>query len=483
MGGMGSRVAAMAVVVCLWGAAGAKADPPVWDPVASAGGVAATAQGLAADPAKLGESATQMDCTTGQHAPLSPPPGDPFYRPPSPIPAGKPGKVIRLRQICLGNANVSFPYRAWEVMYLTTGALGANGQPSSFHAKPAVATGLLIEPINRGTAVKRPLLAWAPAEDSNSTLIAPSYQIAQWLPGPDASLMQWAMGHGWAVMLPDYEGPDSAFAAGPLEGHAFLDGIRAAEQLSSLAGLDGTDTQVGMWGGSGGAIAVGWAAELQPRYARELKVAAVTMSDVPGDMRSTFDTINDGYVGPGVAFAAALGVATAYPDLVPESLFNDAGTALAAQFRATGTNQYPSAIPPQHIDMYTKCGCNPIDDPKRFPNVAKAIRTVNLGQHVPTAPLFISQSWNDELMPFADTARLVKSYCDRGATLDFRVTMGDEHISEGFRSSVESMAYLAARFSGVAPVDTCSLPDNGGVAPPVHAVSTPPPLPVAGASR
>lgn len=461
----------------------AEAQAPVWDPAGSARGLAATAEQAASDPGAVTEVTPQDDCTerSGPMA-LPAPPEDPFYTPPDRIPAGAPGTVIRVRPTCVGLQGRKVPYRAWTVMYLTTGALNARGRPSSFGAVPAVATGLIIAPLNRSPRAKRPLVAWAPAQDSNSTRLAPSYQVAMgW--APDVALLQEMLAQGWAVVLPDYEGPESAFAAGPLEGHAFLDGVRAAENLSSLAGLAGTETPVGMWGGSGGAIAVGWAAELQPRYAPELQVATIALADVPGDMGNTFNTINDGYVGPGVAFAAFLGVATAYPDLVRESLLNDAGTALAAQFRATGTNQYPSAVPPQRIEMYTKCGCNPVEEPRRFRGVAKAIRTINLGRRAPRAPLFITHSWNDELMPYADTARLVEKYCDAGATVDFRVLMGDEHITHGFVTWPETLAYLAARFDGVTPVDTCSLPGNGGITPPVDPVPIPPPLPAARGAR
>ena len=485
MGRFAGYVAATAAVVCLTGAgASAAEDAPIWDPAGSAQGVAETAQETVAHPGALAETTTETGCVTDAPGPMTrlAPPDDPFYTPPKRIPDDAPGTVIRIRPTCVGLQGYPVPYRAWTIMYLTTGALDSHGEPSDFDAVPAVATGLIIAPINRSPRTRRPLVAWAPAQDSNSTLLAPSYQVAMGA-GPDTALLQEVLAQGWAVVLPDYEGPDSAFAAGPLEGHAFLDGIRAAENLSSLVGLAGTETPVGMWGGSGGAIAVGWAAELQPRYAPELDIAAIDLVDVPGDMASTFNTINDGYVGPGVAFAAFLGVATAYPELLPESMFNDAGRALAAQFRATGTNQYPSAIPPQSIEMYLKCGCNPVKDPKRFPGVAKAIRTINLGQNIPTAPLYITHSWNDELMPFADTARLVKKYCDSGATVNFRVLMGDEHITHGFVTWPEALSYLAARFAGVAPVNTCSLPDNGAVAPPVDPVPIPPPLPMADTRR
>lgn len=473
-----------AAVVCLAGAGSAAADPPVWDPVASAQGLAAAAQHAAADPGAFTDVMADTDCTTNASGPVSPtpPPDDPFYTPPASIPAGAPGTVIRIRPTCIGEARIPVPYRAWNVMYLTTAAEDANGEPSELDAVPSVATGLIIAPLNQGPAVKRPLVVWATAQDSNSTLGAPSYQLT-FGQSVDNQAIASMLTQGWAVVAPDYEGPDSAFSAGPLEGHAVLDGIRAAENLSSLTGVDGRATPVGMWGGSGGAIATGWATELQPSYAPELNLAGVIEVDLPADIRAVFNAINDGYLGPGVAFAAALGVNSAYPDLLPMSLFNDAGRQLAAVFRATGSNQYPSAVPPQHIEMYTACGCNPVKLPDRFPGVAKATRTVDLGQHIPTAPIMIYQSWNDELVPYAGVARLVKTYCDGGATVDFRVNMGNEHISNGWMGIPETVAYLAARFDGAAPVNTCSLPDNGGVTPPVDPVPIPPPLPVGGARR
>ena len=55
-------------------------------------------------------------------------------------------------------------------------------------------------------------------------------------------------------------------------------------------------------------------------------------------------------------------------------------------------------------------------------------------------------------MPFAGTARLVKTHCDGGATVDFRVTYGDEHISHGVVVSFpEMLGYLAARLQPIPP--------------------------------
>src|SRR5262249_37625989 len=122
---------------------------------------------------------------------------------------------------------------------------------------------------------KRPLVSYQVAEDSLATKCAPSYQLQQGVPPEnlvaqaEILLIDGLLEHGWSVVVPDYQGPDSAYGAGLQSGRMTLDGIRAAESLPQ-AEVDGSRTKVGMMGYSGGSIATGWAAELQPSYEPEL---------------------------------------------------------------------------------------------------------------------------------------------------------------------------------------------------------------------
>ena len=470
----------LALLLSLACAGSAHAGGPVVDPAGTANGVAATAGARAADPSGLTATTTQSDCTTSARGALqtTPPPDDPFYAPPSVVPEGAPGTIIRSRPVCIADLQAPMPYRAFLIMFLTTGTEDAQGEPSALHAVPSVATGLVVEPVTAGPTVKRPLVAWGVAQDSDSTLQAPSYTLRAGTKGDNAD-WQWALAQGWDIVVPDAEGPDSAYSAGPLEGHIMLDAVRAAESMSSDIGLDGRATQVGLWGYSGGAIASAWASELAPQYAPELNVVGVAEGGVPADLHGVFDAINSGILAPGLAFASAVGANAAYPNLLPMSLLNPAGQALAAHMRATGDSSYPSTYPPQNISMYTACGCNPMDDPARFPGVAELVRTIDPGQRIPGAPLFVYHDYDDELIPIAGVSRLVKTYCDGGATVDFRVNYGDEHVSNAIVGAPEALAFLSARFDGASPVNTCDLPDNGGVVPPapVPPLPLPPPPP------
>ena len=70
---------------------------------------------------------------------------------------------------------------------------------------------------------------------------------------------------GETVVVPDTEGQNADFAAGPEYGYNTLDSLRAALS-SSATGLIGAP-KIGLIGYSGGAIATEWAAELAPSYA------------------------------------------------------------------------------------------------------------------------------------------------------------------------------------------------------------------------
>ena len=132
----------------------------------------------------------------------------------------------------------------------------------------------------------RPLLAYQPAEDTLTRDCASSYEIRQGTNGELPQALLPLLNDGVAVVVPDYEGPESQWTAGVQAGHAVLDSIRAAESFPP-AGLGGEGTRVGIWGYSGGGQATAWASELQPTYAPELNVVGVAEGGVPAVLRKT----------------------------------------------------------------------------------------------------------------------------------------------------------------------------------------------------
>jgi hypothetical protein len=392
-------------------------------------------------------------------SPPAAPAADSFYTPPSPLPVGAPGTVIRSRPVCITAASVATPYQAWQVMYLSSGTEDATGNPSELNALPKVDVATIIVPLTSAATSPRPLVSYQVAEDADSATCSPSYE--SWS-GTESEGIAWPslLAQGWALVVPDHEGLDSEFAAGVQEGHAVLDGIRAAESFAP-AGLTGVRTPVGLWGYSGGGHATSWAAELAPSYAPELNLAGATHGGTAADIKTVWDHLNG--LDTSLDFAAAVGVGRAYPNLVDlPSILNPAGMALLQQ--ANNGTCDPSAS--GTISNYTKCGCNPVDDPKGFPGIAEMIGVNDLRKHTPKVPEYIYHSYNDELIPLSVAQEQVAAYCAGGDRIWFRVDYPSEHISNAYTGAPGAVGYLASRFAGEPAPNTCALPDHGGIVPP-----------------
>ena len=121
---------------------------------------------------------------------------------------------------------------------------------------------------SNGTA----LLSYQIAYDSASVDASPSYSLNS----VTDTKIEAALGRGWHVNVPDYEGPLASFTAGVMSGYATLDSVRAALSCREILRLS-PNARYAMYGYSGGALGAGWAAELQSQYAPELKFSGAAL--------------------------------------------------------------------------------------------------------------------------------------------------------------------------------------------------------------
>lgn len=415
----------------------------------------------------------------------SPPSSDPFYSPPSPLPAGSPGTVIAWRPVCLAGLEMGLPFQAWQIMYLSTGVEDSGGTPSYLDATPVADIATVILPLmNAPVSGPMPLVSYQTAEDADSELSAPSYTLRFGFGSADTAAVMALLAQGDAVVVPDYEGLRSEYGAGVQAGHAVLDGIRAAEGFgpARLGGGLGTSTPVGMWGYSGGAIATGWAAELAAGYAPAVHMAGIAEGGVPADIRSVVDNLNGSSNFAFLFYEAAVGSSVAYPNLFYDeapnpgngevggsgatgfaTVANQAGQQLASEYQE---GKSPSVEP--SISSYTWCGCNPIDNAGEFPGINVLLNVSMMGQpgHVPDAPVYVYEAYFDELVPFAGVQTLVNTYCSEGVQVTFHVNFASEHVSEAVVDAASATEYLQARLRGLPVPSTCGLPYNGGAPDP-----------------
>ncbi len=366
------------------------------------------------------------------------PQSDAFYQAPSPLPVATPGTVLRSRPVTIAFLGIAVPVQAWQLMYRSTDAQG----------QPAVDIATVVEPTGPAPAGGRPLVSYQAAEDSLSQVCSPSYGMRLGLE-KEESLMALALLQGWALVVPDYEGLQSEWTAGAQEGHAVLDGVRAAEGFQP-AGLAGAATAVGLWGYSGGGQASAWASELQPAYAPEVHLAGVAEGGVPVNVGDVADLV-DGTAFSGIYLAAAVGLSRAYPQMNINSILNPAGRAMVADIGTQCILTFAPLYAFQRIEQYTVGGVNPLN---LFP-VQAVITTDALGQARPAGPLYIYQSVNDELVGHTDVDALVHHYCSQGVTVDYDRDVLSEHIILAVTGAPGAVAYLADRFAGKPAPSTC----------------------------
>jgi hypothetical protein len=381
--------------------------------------------------ASAGPSGPGWDSSAG----LAEPNDDPFYRPPAGIESAAPGAVLTTRPVAVKGLGLPVPVDSHQFLVRSTDAKDA----------PTAVVGTLMVPKAPYPAAARPLVSYQPATDSLGDQCNPSYKLRA---GTESELllMMQALQHGWAVVVTDYEGPQNAFGAGRMAGHAVLDGIRAAEALPGT-GLAGADTPVGLWGYSGGGLATSWAAELHPGYAPELNIAGVASGGTPADFEAAVRQI-DGGIASGLVMLASTGLTRAYPEML--ALLNDAGREMIRRIGDMCVGEAVSAFPFRHLNEFTTSP-EPLAEP-----VAKAVLETNhLGRLTPKAPVFLYHSVWDELIPFSSAQALQADWCRSGGHVALYADALSEHSSLAVSGAPLAVSFLGARFAGIDVPATC----------------------------
>lgn len=205
-----------------------------------------------------------------------PPSEDSWYTAPDGYEDASPGAVLRNRTapgnlVSMAGSNCS---AAYNLLYRTTASQG--------NATFAVTTVFVPK-----TGATNALLSYQIPYDSAYINASPSYAMYQ---GVDSDI-KIALGKGYYVTVPDYEGPLASFTAGHMSGYATLDAVRATLNAAELYDLP-DDSLYATWGYSGGALATEWAAELQLDYASDLDFAGSAMGGLTPNVTSVLQAIN-----------------------------------------------------------------------------------------------------------------------------------------------------------------------------------------------
>ncbi|TVY22782.1 Lipase A [Lachnellula hyalina] len=377
----------------------------------------------------------------------TPPDLDPFYSTPPGLNVSSPGDILRYRPvpypIAAFNTTVLNLAAAFHIQYRTTDSLG----------NPEAAMTTLLIPLNADPAK---LLSYQIAEDSAFQSCAPSFALQKMSASNvtssiELAFIEAALNKGWYVVTPDFEGPKSAYVAGPQAGHAVLDSLRAVMQSTAFSNIT-EEPRTALWGYSGGAFASNWALELQASYAPELNLVGAATGGTINNIAGAFSAINNGILA-GLIPTSFMGLAAAYPDF-SEALEEELVPETAATFKTVLTecsSGDSSAFTEQDMLLYFKTGA-------AFLNtsiVQSTLDKVNIGKHVPITPLYIYKSINDEISPISDTDVFVDFYCEGGADVEYRRDELSGHITLAITGAGEALAWLEERMAGVAVQSGC----------------------------
>ncbi|WP_305781341.1 lipase family protein [Nocardia nova] len=400
-----------------------------------------------ADQAAAGETGVTADLARLQQAVMPSPVGDPLLDDwPADLAGLRPGDVIATRDVTATAAPLLVvPVRqALQVKYRTTDA----------HDAPSYATATLAIPAAPWTGPgSRPVLVNNLPIDALGRTCTPGYTLAHGFSGDTGTTdfvpptTQLALLRGYAVLIPDHEGPRMAYAEPFVAGHAVLDAIRAMRgELPAEFGA----SRYAMHGYSGGAIATRGAVALIDSYAPELAplIVGAALGGVPADYQILSQSMNANFAS-GVFLAATFGVGRERPEILAR-MNNLARWAALSPLKDTcaGVFAVPGVLSlPIDIAADTP-------DPLHSALAGDIYRVTRMQGMKSAVPLYVYNGEQEFWIPAAGAREFYRDQCSLGVAAVYRSVPGEHIIAAGL-GYPEAMGWVDQRLQGVSAPSEC----------------------------
>jgi hypothetical protein len=373
---------------------------------------------------------------------------DPFYQPPEGFESTAPGTILKQRSVVAAIFSIiPDPVEAHQLLYRTTAINGS-----------AIATVTTVfKPL--GAPKTDRFISFHTAYDSSAPICNPSYNYllgslpVSVIATVERLLIEAYLILGYIVASPDYEGPDAAFAVGRLEGMGVLDGMRAVKNYGNTLCFTTDDPMIVGTGYSGGAIATGWAASLQPSYASELNIKGWAHGGTPANLTGVLKTI-DRTIFAGFSPAAVVGLSAPSAYLAQltsllDSIVTDDGRE-ALEFAAENCAVF---------DLFAFAGKSLLST--KFQSLGEGLlynpivvdvlekNTIGLeASETPKAPVFTYHATQDEIIPYANASTMVDSWCKNGADVKFTTFEAGGHATTEILAFPEAVKFVEDAFAG-----------------------------------
>lgn len=385
-----------------------------------------------------------------------------FYAEPPSVPE-VPGTVVATQPISFVGQVGQLPGTAERVKYSSTLGDGT----------PVAVTGTYLEPTVPYSGGPTPTVVIGPGTQGQGDQCAPSRQFptgGQSDPATGSSSINYEgafavafLTQGIRVLVTDYIGLGTpgihTYVNRVEEGHAMIDGARAALALS------GSDGPIGFWGHSQGGGAAASAAELVGDYAPELNVAGTYASAPPADLDAVLRHIDGTGLTAAIGFSIN-GFAERYPELkaVVDAASNDRGKEVLARVSTQCLIEARREFGGSSTAEWTKAGKPLADVIGDDPVVRRVFDDQRIGNLTPSAPVLVNAARNDDFIPYAQSAQLVADWCSRGANASLYVNelpavpggFGINHLAPAATDFGVGLAWIRDRFAGIPAVTDCS---------------------------
>jgi pimeloyl-ACP methyl ester carboxylesterase len=392
-----------------------------------------------------------------------------FYNPPAELPDAD-GTLIRSEPLRLAlwlpSLHGPLPGRATRLMYKST---DANGEP-------VAVTGAYIEPTARWTGSgPRPLVVVAPGTMGQGDQCAASLGLEHpvTLNGQTVSVgyedlsVYRLLARGTAVVVTDYVGLGATdrlhtYVNRVDEAHAVLDAARAARSVQGASVT--ADSPVGLFGYSQGGGATAAAAELQPQYAPDVRLAGTYAGAPPADLTKVTEGI-DGTELTGALGWSLNGFLQSDPELRPiaEAHLNAAGKDALADLSTMCVGDAILRYGYARSSTWTTDGQTLSEIIDSAPQLQEFLDTQRIGRLRPAGPVRVATGTQDNLVPHGQARQLAVDWCAQGADVVYEpVVLPDvvspllNHFGPLLTDQGAAVDWLSDRLAGKPAASTCA---------------------------
>jgi pimeloyl-ACP methyl ester carboxylesterase len=346
-----------------------------------------------------------------------------FYDTPHPLPAGKPGELIRSEPI----NQYSLPYElsAWRIVY----------HSRTLGGEDVAVSGVVLIPDGKPPAGGWPVIAWAHEFRGEARQCAPSL-IRNLGVGP---LLAMYANLGYAVVATDYAGlgADSAKPVTDMESNA-LDVIYSVSAArAAIKEIGPKWIAIGAFQGAMAAVAIAESDSRDPGYLGSVATSGLA------DAQPAYER----YAG-GASARMLLVLASSIKALHPEFQLSD-------MLKDEAIRQYQRAAPvcggmgPEFTSEMLKAGW----ENTRF--VKEFFASNTSGQEAAHGPLLVISGKIDPVIPADMTANTVARMCKHGGRVLFLKYPGVDTSGVMAASAADQISWIKARFAGRAAPGNC----------------------------